>query len=532
MLVVPDEIRGLRELSLFSGVGGGVLATHLLGWKTLAYVEWDDFCGKVLTARIKDGVLPDAPIHKDVQDFDGTVWRGKVDVVSAGFPCFIAGTLILTRDGYRPIEEIHVGDEVLTHRGRWRPVTSLMCKMEAPVRKIRAQGVPGVVGTDEHPFYARECRRVWATKPRGYTRSFGEADWVGASDLQVHVPGTPPSRQRTHFVGQVLPPSKPDEHTPEFWWLIGRYLADGWRVRRKDRPEGNGRVVISCHHNEADALEPRIKAAGFHATRSREKSATKMHIVRKDLYAFTEAFGKYAHGKRLPGFVLELETDKARALVDGYFSGDGYREEHPKKGLPYQRATSTSRALALGMALLVQRSHGVVVSVRRVKTKPKAVIEGREVNQRDWYAVQIPSRNRSAFVEGAYGWKLVRKNEPCGKAAVYNLAVKEDESYMAEGAVVHNCQPFSVAGKKEGENDERNMWPATIHVIREVRPRYAFLENVPGLLAGRHGYFGTVLRQLAESGYDAVWDCVSAASVGAPHRRERLWVLAHTQDFG
>jgi len=94
------------------------------------------------------------------------------------------------------------------------------------------------------------------------------------------------------------------------------------------------------------------------------------------------------------------------------------------------------------------------------------------------------------------------------------------------------CQPFSVTGLREGVNDERNMWPATLRVIRDVRPRYAFLENVPGLLSEGHGYFGTVLGDLAESGFDAVWDVISASSVGAPHRRDRLWILAYRPDSG
>lgn len=88
------------------------------------------------------------------------------------------------------------------------------------------------------------------------------------------------------------------------------------------------------------------------------------------------------------------------------------------------------------------------------------------------------------------------------------------------------CQPFSVAGKQQGENDPRNMWPATIAIIRAVRPRFAFLENVPGLLARSHRYFEKILKDLAESGYDARWRIISAAEVGAPHKRDRLWIVA------
>ena len=89
------------------------------------------------------------------------------------------------------------------------------------------------------------------------------------------------------------------------------------------------------------------------------------------------------------------------------------------------------------------------------------------------------------------------------------------------------CQPFSNAGKRRGAADERNMWPATIECIRLVRPKYAFLENVPGLLTS--GYFGTVLGDLAAAGYDARWLVLSAADCGAPHERERLWIRADAQ---
>lgn len=86
------------------------------------------------------------------------------------------------------------------------------------------------------------------------------------------------------------------------------------------------------------------------------------------------------------------------------------------------------------------------------------------------------------------------------------------------------CPPFSVAGKQLGGADPRNKWPDTARIIREVRPRWVLLENVPGLASS--GYLGRVLGDLAAGGYDAEWSCVSARAVGAPHRRDRIWVLA------
>jgi len=89
------------------------------------------------------------------------------------------------------------------------------------------------------------------------------------------------------------------------------------------------------------------------------------------------------------------------------------------------------------------------------------------------------------------------------------------------------CQPFSAAGKRKAGGDKRNMWPDTIRIIREVRPRICFLENVPGLRFKSHGYFGVVLKDLACSRYDVRWTILSAADVGAPHLRKRLWILAY-----
>lgn len=85
------------------------------------------------------------------------------------------------------------------------------------------------------------------------------------------------------------------------------------------------------------------------------------------------------------------------------------------------------------------------------------------------------------------------------------------------------CQPVSVAGKRLAQNDPRWLWPEFARLIRILRPRAALLENVPGLF--RHG-LGVVLSDLAACGYDAEWDCIPAAAVGAPHRRDRVFIIA------
>ena len=86
------------------------------------------------------------------------------------------------------------------------------------------------------------------------------------------------------------------------------------------------------------------------------------------------------------------------------------------------------------------------------------------------------------------------------------------------------CQPFSHAGDQQGDQHQHHLWPEVARIIRNVRPRYVFLENV---YAHLHLGFDTVLGDLASSGYDATWDCIPASAVGAPHERDRLWVIAY-----
>jgi DNA (cytosine-5)-methyltransferase 1 len=77
----------MNELALFAGAGGGILGGKLLGWRTVCAVELDPYCRRVLLARQRDGFLPRFPIWDNVTTFDGKPWRGRVDVISGGFPC-------------------------------------------------------------------------------------------------------------------------------------------------------------------------------------------------------------------------------------------------------------------------------------------------------------------------------------------------------------------------------------------------------------------------------------------------------------
>lgn len=89
------------------------------------------------------------------------------------------------------------------------------------------------------------------------------------------------------------------------------------------------------------------------------------------------------------------------------------------------------------------------------------------------------------------------------------------------------CQPFSIAGKRKGTEDERHLWPHIKDAVRHLRPRLILLENVRGHLTLG---FDRVLGDLAELGYDTRWVCIPASAAGAPHRRERIFIVAEDAD--
>lgn len=95
------------------------------------------------------------------------------------------------------------------------------------------------------------------------------------------------------------------------------------------------------------------------------------------------------------------------------------------------------------------------------------------------------------------------------------------------------CQPFSLAGSQKGAEDERYKWPEMLRAIREIKPLYVVAENVPGLLSWNDGYlFESVCTDLEVEGYEVQPLLFPAAGTNAPHRRERLFIVAFLREPG
>lgn len=95
------------------------------------------------------------------------------------------------------------------------------------------------------------------------------------------------------------------------------------------------------------------------------------------------------------------------------------------------------------------------------------------------------------------------------------------------------CQPFSQAGRRKGTSDDRHLWPEMLRVIREFRPRWVVGENVAGLLTIQQGVvFEQVCSDLEKEGYEVQPFVIPAVAVNAPHRRDRVWIIAHRSSVG
>jgi DNA (cytosine-5)-methyltransferase 1 len=206
---------GLNELALFAGAGGGCLGGFLLGWRTICAVEQNPYAAGVLAARQNDGSLHPFPIWDDVRTFDGTRWRGRVDIISGGFPCqdiSVAGTkqgLAGERSGLwrefariiRQVEPAYVFVEnspALTVRGLDTVLGDLAAlgydaewdvfgadNIGAPHRRKRIW----IVGQLPHASSNRRKRTVQSQSESGssratYTGRYGETQLVADADNQ------------------------------------------------------------------------------------------------------------------------------------------------------------------------------------------------------------------------------------------------------------------------------------------------------------------------------------------------------------
>lgn len=349
----------------------------------------------------------------------------------------------------------------------------------------------------------------------------------------------------------------------DFWYIVGRWLGDGWTMRRKSRNNNLSRVVISCNHKYVDYLKERIERC-FHCNIARERTATKFHILNKEFATFLEQFGHGASGKFVPQFVIDLPIHLLKSFIDGYLESDGCITQNSWK------FSSVSRKLIYGMAQCIMKVYKCPVSVYRCCRPESHVIEGRTVSQKDTYDLVCRFTDHcQGFFENGYVWYLIRSVENTGTMeTVYDISVADSHSFVVNNCIVHNCQSISIAGKQNGmtlmcdncghkieitkeiyeklKHHETYFCPECGHelkltrsglffealrIIEETKPKVAIAENVKNLTGKKFAtQFATVLSSLDYAGYNNYWKVLNAKDYGVPQNRERVFIVSIRKD--
>ena len=332
--------------------------------------------------------------------------------------CLTRGSLVLTANGYKKIQDIAAGDMVLTHKGRWRKVLVAKKTGFKPVVTVKAQGVPGLTLTPDHKLWAKDVSSY--ERKSDYARSI-TPDWLKAEKAEGC------------YINQKIPQEQPPEiEDMTYWWAVGRWLADGHIDQR-------GCAVISVGHDKWDYFCENIGKFGG----NRPRELTALQIALKDPgHKLRDTLIQCGHGaanKQLPPAAYTLPKNQCKALLDGYLSGDG----HLVKGRNRWMASSASKALFLGVSMLVQRVYGAIASIHAGRPDRVGEIEGRTVNMKqEWVlSFEAPSlgRRKQPILLNDGAWKKVRSVEKSGEQETWCIRVEEDESFTAEGCIVKNC---------------------------------------------------------------------------------------------
>ena len=476
----------------------------------------------------------------------------EIDLLTYSTPCFVAGTLVQTEGGLMPIEQVMDGDRVLTHTRQWQEVAATGVKpFTGELYTIRSMCSHDIRCTPEHPFYVRRMRRVG----HDWHRTFDQPEWTPARELtKAHylgmaidahsdMPDWQGAIDNRWGHGRIVNEVGPMMQRQEFWYLMGRYVGDGWR-RWDDTHKG---IIICCADREADRkpIVERMEALGLHYVETCERTVRRITVNSRELAEFVTRYGYRADGKHIDTETLRLPQELLRSFVEGYMAADGHYDEQ----MHHWRCTTVSRELAYGLAQCVAKAYHAVPKVYYVRRRPQVVIEGRTCHQRNQWCVHYKTEvcpQDKAFYDDGYIWFPISSitTAQVSDVPVYNLEVSGDNSYTANNAIVHNCTDISQAGKRAGIKKDSGTRSAVLwyteEAIRSLRPRLLLQENVAALVNQQNAADFRQWRDTVQRlGYHSSWVVLNARDIGidpalgpVPQNRDRLFMLSWRDDLG
>jgi len=547
----------MSAISLFSGCGGDTLGLERAGFKVIAFNEFKKPAIDTHLLNFPESTLiEDKSKNNDITKIPDEVfvtYKNKVDIVFAGFPCFVAGTRVLTDAGYMSIEDVTLQHKLLTHTGKFQPIINLQKKLYSDsLYEINLKYHPdNIVCTKEHPFYVREKTRIWNSDTRKYEYSYNEPIWKNASQLTEDdyfgmvinnnsiIPEMTVEKKVNASKKSLVTLTLND---PDMWFMMGYFVGDGWIEETTKSTTGNLAHKIRFAVNnkdEAEILERIRKILPITDKKCDSGLAKKFGCADVVWYTILKQFGKYAHGKIIPEWVHDAPTNLIEEFINGYMTADGNIRKDGR-----HRITTVSYNLAFSLQRLYMKL-GHLASIHRTVRPKTCVIECRIVNQRDTYEVEVlleKKRTTSSFIEGNYMWvasqKITILSATTEPVSVYNFEVANDNSYIIENTVVHNCQGFSNAGKRKATDPRNQMYRQFVRFVKNSQPKFFIGENVTGLTTMKSGPKESDPSMLAliesafnEIGYSMTYQVLEATDFGVPQKRKRILLVGWRKDL-
>lgn len=526
LLIVEEESKVYNAVSLFSGLGGDALGMTQAGCKVIGYNELNpNFC-KSHDANLKDcELICDGKVTdiSKLKDECFTKFKGKTDVLFAGFPCFVKDTLVLTNTGYKEIQNVVLDDKLLTHTGEFKNIVNLQRKeYTGQLYNIKLKYHPELINcTEEHPFYVRKLKFVWNQDLKEYDSIFEEPEWKNASKLTMN-----------DYFGMVIN-TKSEIPTFDFgegeitlnsadmWFTIGYYIGNQEHNSPpfniifgfdKDDTESFNRVI-----NVLDIQEINCGIYEFSVEKGIKYFVCNNSNWNKLLNIFSIL--REQNNKTLPEWIHNAPKHLINEFIEGYIQSNGFTKKHNK-------------------CSWFVSSRNLMYEFQRLYLKVGKIIEGNimlgKLNQCIYLDDDVHLSN--AFIEDNYVWYAPFKittvdvqNEP-----VYNFEVETDNSYIVYNAIVHNCQGFSTAGKKADDDPRNTLFLEFLRATRLIEPSLIIGENVKGLLTKKTSndelFINIIVSEFEKLGYNVIFQIFKTEKYGVPQSRERLIIVGVKKD--
>jgi thymidylate synthase/intein/homing endonuclease len=339
-------------------------------------------------------------------------------------PCFSEDMMVCCIDGYRKISELTINDLVLTEDGSYQKVYDLHeTSYNGELLNIKIHGNNKIISvTPNHPFLIKKKGYITASE-------IDKDDYVGIPINKNQIVPSFDTVIKDNQYSEKLVTTILDDI--DYWFLMGYYMGDGWLINSKEE------VCFSINNNQVDEILPRLKKIiGLAKLNNSGKNCTKYVGKKKQVFEILSKFGKYAEGKFIPQFVHDAPKYLIDEFIKGYLMADGCIT---KDGVSY---TTVSENIAFGLQLLYTKL-GVKASVFYQKRLNKKIIEGREVNQKNTFSINVykqKNNSKNYIFDENYLWlKITNITSDYKDCFVYNISTENNHTYNVYNVINHNC---------------------------------------------------------------------------------------------